>query len=369
MSSTGLIYDKIVSAMQDNSPYKGWSDIHIQEGEKLGLRSGNMNILNISDDTITKEHLNELLSERFNHLSNDETPGWALYLEENHGDADFDLVIQETRFRCNIHYCNGRKVGLVMRKINNKIPDIKDLGLPPSILKMIDKRSGLILVTGPTGSGKSTTLASMIDYINCRRQEHIITMEDPIEYMFKPESCRITQREIGPGKDSESFAKGLRAALRQDPDIIMVGELRDSVTANMALEAAQTGHLVLATMHTRSASETINRFIELFESSEQNRVRSVLSSAIVGIISQVLIPSMDNGRQMACEIMLNNNAIRNLIREDRIQNINQTIEQHVRDGMVLLNEYLTRLIKEKKIDKEDAYGYSYDLKELQERLK
>ena len=369
MPGKGLIQDSIISAMQEDSPHQGWSDIHIQEGERLGIRGGNMNIINISDEPIKQDHFNELLGERFNHLESGDTPGWAAYLEENEGDADFDLTINDTRFRCNIHYCNGRKIGLVMRKINTQIPSIKDLGLPPSILKMVEKRSGLILVTGPTGSGKSTTLASMIDYINRRRQEHIITMEDPIEYVFKPEACRITQREIGPGKDSVSFAKGLRASLRQDPDIIMVGELRDSVTANMALEAAQTGHLVLATMHTRSAAETINRFIELFESSEQNRVRSVLSSVIVGIISQVLIPSTDNGRQMACEIMFNNNALKNTIRDDRVQNINQTIEQYVRDGMQLLNSHLVELIKENKIEKEEAYGYSYDLNELKARLK
>ena len=218
------------------------------------------------------------------------------------------------------------------RVVPTKIPPLDDLNMPPILKKMVEKPQGLILVTGPTGSGKTTTLASMIDYMNKTMSKHVITLEDPIEYLHGHGNCIIDQREVG--NDTKSFAAGLRAALRQDPDVILVGELRDLETISTAITAAETGHLVYATLHTSSAASTIDRIIDLFPPSQQSQIRTQLASVLVSVISQRLFPTADrSGRVAATEIMLNNAAVANLIRNQKIEQIMNIIQTSRAQGM------------------------------------
>jgi twitching motility protein PilT len=243
-------------------------------------------------------------------------------------------------------------MGLVARIINDKMPTLEDLSLPEIVSDLLNLKQGLILVTGPTGCGKSTTLAAMINYINSNHRLNIITLEDPIEYLFKPEKSIIIQRQLG--SDMLSFASGLKHALRQDPNVIMVGEMRDLETIATTITLAETGHLVLATLHTYSAAQTIDRIIDAFPPHQQNQVRMQLSMTLASVISQRLLPRVDGGRIAAREIMINNSAISNLIRENKIAQIRTVIETSAKDGMVSMDQDLKRLFKEKLVSKEVA---------------
>src|SRR5688572_8883623 len=239
---------------------------------------------------------------------------------EENLELDFSFGIKGlSRFRANLFNQRGA-VGAVFRSIPYEIKAFEDLGLPPVIEKLCEKPRGLILVTGPTGSGKSTTLASMIDKINRSRHEHIITVEDPIEFLHNHKGCLINQREVN--ADTHGFASALRTALRQDPDVVLVGEMRDLETIESALRIAETGHLTLATLHTNSAASTINRIIDVFPSDQQAQIRAQLSLVLEGILCQALLPRAEgSGRAMALEILVPNGAIRNLIREDKVHQI------------------------------------------------
>lgn len=378
MALSNLIYEMTV-----NEKLEGWSDIHIQEGKTLAYRdkSGSIKqdeLLEDKANVIDFEDIEELVSPAFEPDKDEEPFALRKLMKEEKGDVDFALSIanpenpdeKQKRFRCNLHFFGGRKVGLIMRKINEGAPDIELLGLPALARSFKDKSAGLILVTGPTGSGKSTTLASMIEEMNENRDEHIVTVEDPIEYVFEPKKCRVTQREVGLGKDSNSFAKALRAALRQDPDIILVGEIRDSETANMALEASQTGHLVLGTLHTKDSISTINRFVQMFPSGDRGRVRDVLADSLIGVVSQILVPKIGGGKVLACEVMGVNGAIRACIRsEDKQVEIVNHIETGQREtGMIRLNDYLLNLVVDKIISPEDAISYCVDIGNMNKKL-
>ena len=219
------------------------------------------------------------------------------------------------RFRLNIFYDRG-KVSCVMRALSTNIPSFSQIGLPDSVQQLLQRPRGLMLVTGPTGSGKTTTLASSIDWINANNAHHILTIEDPIEFVFENKNCLVRQREVG--EDTKSFSKALRSALREDPDIILVGEMRDLETISLAITAAETGHLVMGTLHTSSASQTIDRIIDVFPTSQQQQIRVQLSGSLIGVISQTLCKTKDNKRALAAEILVNNNAIANLVRESKI---------------------------------------------------
>lgn len=253
-------------------------------------------------------------------------------------------------FRVSAYHEKG-EVGLAFRVVSTIIPNINSLNLPSGLKKLLDLNSGLILVTGPTGSGKSTTLAAMVDYINDNRSSHIITLEDPIEFIHTNKKSIITQREIG--TDSHSFPAALKAALRQDPDIIMIGEMRDLETISIALTAAETGHLVLATLHTLSAAQSISRIIDVFPANQQRQAQVMLSNSIAGVISQRLIPDKNGkGRHLASELMVATPAIRNLIREDKLHQIYSAIQTGGKMGMQTLDSSIQKLISQDLIEEQ-----------------
>lgn len=275
------------------------------------------------------------------------------------GEVDFSYSIQGfARFRVNIFKQRG-SYSIVIRVLSNKIPTIDDLNLPPVFKDLAMKPRGLILVTGPTGSGKSTSLASMIDYINNNKRGHILTLEDPIEYLHRHNRCIVNQREIG--GDSQSFANGLRAALREDPDVILVGEMRDLETVSTAISAAETGHLVLSTLHTVSAAQTIDRIIDMFPSYQQSQIKVQLASVLQGVISQQLLRLTEGkGRVAAMEILLLSDAIRNLIREGKTHQIPSMMQTSIAQGMLPMDYSLAQLVKNRKITLQDATMHCTD---------
>ncbi|MCD8502710.1 MAG: type IV pilus twitching motility protein PilT [Bacillaceae bacterium] len=279
---------------------------------------------------------------------------------EEKGEVDFSYgIIKVSRFRINAYHQRSC-VSLAIRVIPTSIPSLEDLRMPEVLKKIASYPQGLVLVTGPTGSGKSTTLASMIDYMNKTMRKHIITLEDPIEYLHKHNYCVIDQREVG--FDTSNFANGLRASLRQDPDVILVGEMRDLETIGTAITAAETGHLVLGTLHTSSAPSTIDRIIDVFPPNQQPQIRIQLATVLKGIISQRLFPSTDKtGRFAATEILVNNSAIANLIRNEKIHQIHNVMQTSKATGMHTLEMSIKRLLSQNNISREVAEPY------LQER--
>jgi len=278
---------------------------------------------------------------------------------EKNGEVDLSYTFSGLgRFRVNV-YRQRNSMAMALRAIPTEIPTLEQLNLPDVFHTLASKRRGIILVTGPTGSGKSTSLAAMINYINRTRREHIMTLEDPIEYLHRHEMSIINQREIGP--DTYSFASGLRAALRQDPDVILVGEMRDLETIGTALTAAETGHLVLATLHTVGAAQTIDRIIDVFPPNQHQQIRIQLASVIEGVISQQLIQTTNKkGRVPALEIMVTTPAIRNLIREGKTHQIQSSIQTGASLGMESMDKSLVNLYNKGKISKENLLKYCID---------
>ena len=276
------------------------------------------------------------------------------------GELDYSISLSSGyRIRSNIYKQKGN-YAIALRIIPKEIPNFEELKLPEVMKEFTKKQNGLILITGPTGSGKSTTLASLIDLINETRECHIITLEDPIEYVHKHKKSIVNQREIG--KDSIDFNSALRASLRQDPDVILIGEMRDVETISIALKAAETGHLVFSTMHTIGAAKTIDRIIDSFEASKQQQIRSQLSTVCTGIVSQQLIPSIDeSSRIVATEVMIANTAIRNLIRENKIYQIQNIIQTSSKQNMFSMDQDVSRLYKQGLISKESLFSRCSDL--------
>ncbi|WP_108669434.1 type IV pilus twitching motility protein PilT [Peribacillus acanthi] len=279
---------------------------------------------------------------------------WDTFKEK--GELDFSYGIPSvSRFRVNAYHQRSC-ISLAIRVVPTKIPTLEDLQLPEILKQVSEKHQGLVLVTGPTGSGKSTTLAAMIDYINKNLKRHIITLEDPIEYLHKHGSSVIDQREVG--FDTKNFANGLRACLRQDPDIILVGEMRDLETISTAITAAETGHLVLGTLHTTDAPATIDRIIDVFPPNQQPQVRVQLASVLNSIVSQRLLPTVNkNGRVAAVEIMINNSAVRNLIRNEKIHQIHSVMQTSRAQGMQTLEMAVKKLLEAEKINPATAAPY------------
>mgnify|MGYP001887147710 FL=1 len=287
---------------------------------------------------------------------------------KNRIDTDFSYVTKRGyRHRVNVYHQRG-DTAIAIRLLRNDIPTLEDLDMPPILGDFAMRPRGLILVTGPTGSGKSTTLAGMIDYVNCNRSAHVITVEDPIEYIHEHKRCMINQREVG--DDVESFALSLRAALREDPDVILVGEMRDYETITAAVTAAETGHLVMSTLHTTSASDTINRIIDAFPAHQQNQIRTQLSTVLVGIIAQTLIPKADGtGRVAALEILNATDSIKAMIRDNKVHLIQTAIQTGRKDGMVCLDQELARMVKEGTITEMHAREKSLDINEFERYMK
>ena len=287
---------------------------------------------------------------------------------EENLELDFSFGIKGlSRFRANLFNQRGA-VGAVFRSIPYEIRSFEELGLPSVIERLCEKPRGLILVTGPTGSGKSTTLAAMFDKINRTRHEHMITVEDPIEYLHSHKNCIVNQREVN--SDTHSFANALRAALRQDPDVVLIGEMRDLETTETALRIAETGHLTFATLHTNSASSSINRIIDIFPSSQQAQIRTQLSMVLEGIVTQALLPKANGqGRALAMEILVPNAAVRNLIREDKVHQIYSTMQTgQEKYGMTTFNQSLVTLYFKKQITLEMALARSGNQDELQDLI-
>jgi twitching motility protein PilT len=280
---------------------------------------------------------------------------------ENRYELDFGYGVAGLgRFRVNVHRQRGT-VAATIRALALSIPHLEDLDLPPAIKRFTEAKRGLVLVTGPTGSGKSTTLAALIDAINTNRSDHIITIEDPIEYLHNSKKSYVTQREVGPDGDTLSFKNALKYALRQDPDVILVGEMRDFETIGIAITSAETGHLVFATLHTSSAAQTIDRIVDVFPPEQQDQIRVQLASNLLGVVSQVLLPRADRpGRILACELMLANFAVRNNIRMGKTEGLFQTIQTSAAEGMQTMDQCLLRFCREGSIDYETAKPYVYD---------
>lgn len=286
---------------------------------------------------------------------------------EKEGEVDFSYAHEKTaRFRINVFY-QRRAISVALRRIPQKIQTIEELNLPHSLHQFTKAKQGFVLVTGPSGQGKSTTLAALVDEINQTRATHIITIEDPIEYIFDDKQSIIDQREVH--RDTSSFAAALRATFRQDPDVIMVGEMRDSKTIATALTAAETGHLVFATLHTNSAAQSIHRIVDSFPADQQSQIRSQISSALTGIVSQRLMPRIRGGLIPAVEVMLATPATANLIRENKVHELPLVIDTSAELGMVSLNRSLANLIRSREIRLEHALAYSGNPTELKSLIR
>lgn len=333
------------------------SDIHISEGMKTIFRIHGQMVdsgFEATSDEIRAMILSMMSEEQIEQF--------------NDGD-DVDFAVQTPdgcRQRVNV-FQQQKKIAATIRLLNNTIPNLEALNMPPVLKDLADKPRGLILVTGPTGSGKSTTLAAMIDHINQNRAEHIITIEDPIEYVYTSGMSTIHQREIG--VDSKSFAASLKSALRQDPDIILVGEMRDYETISAAVTAAETGHLVMSTLHTTGAAQTLDRIIDSCPPNAQNQIRTQLSTVLQGVITQALIPlAQGAGRVAATEILIGTDAVGSLIRENKCYQLGSSMQSGSAFGMHTLNNDLARLVRQGTITKQDAMRVSTDKSELQDLI-
>ena len=336
----------------------GASDVHITVGIPPKMRvNGNLVTMNYAKmmpaDTLSVllEIMTETQRERF----------------EERGEYDMSFSIPELgRYRVNAYKQRG-SVALALRLVGTKVPSPESLGVPESVVNLYERKRGLILVTGPTGSGKSTTLAAIIDKINNKRDAHVITLEDPIEYLHQHKMAMVNQREIG--LDSQNYANALRAALREDPDVILVGEMRDFETISVAITAAETGHLVLSTLHTIGAASTVDRVIDVFPPHQQQQIRVQFANVLEAVVSQQLIPTMDGrGRVAAFEVMHANHAVRNLIREGKSHQLVSVMQTNRKMGMITMDESITQLFYEGKIDREMAIQFAQDPDGIQNKI-
>lgn len=337
----------------------GASDIHIVVGRPPMIRlQGDIQpipglpALSAED---TKKMVYEVLYE-----------GQRARFEENM-ELDCSIAIPHvSRFRINV-YQQHKGVGAVFRVIPSKIPTPQEIGVMPSVLKLLEKPRGLILVTGPTGSGKSTTLASLIDTINTQQKKSILTIEDPIEFVYEDKQSIVLQREVG--QNTKSFAEALRHALRQDPDIILVGELRDLETIQLAISAAETGHLCFATLHTQDAPTSVDRIIDVFPPSQQEQIRVQVSTTLKAVVSQILLPRKDGkGRVCSREVMIMSSAIGSLIREGKTHMLYGAIESGAKNGMISMDQHLAFLVKQGLIDTQEALAKAHDAQNLKQLL-
>lgn len=333
------------------------SDLHLQVGTSPTLRlRGSMTP--IDGPTLTPEDTEKLM------LSI--TPDNHVQNVKLHGGTDFGFAyLDKARFRVSVLKAKGN-YGLVLRQIPNQFFDLRQIGLPDKIKELLYRPRGLFLVTGPTGSGKSTTLASMVNYINENRDGHIITIEDPIEYYHNHKRCVVTQREIG--QDVPNFAEAVRRALRQDPDVILVGELRDLETIEAAITAAETGHLVFGTLHTNSAAKTIDRIVDAFPANMKELIRTQLSTSLIAVISQTLCKKNGGGRIAAYEIMVNTSSIASLVRDNKTFRIPSDIQTGAQLGMITLDTHLMSLVNKELIDPDEAVEKAQDNETMRTKL-
>ena len=347
-----------INSIVDEGIRRMASDIHITVGIPPNLRV-NGELISFGDSPLTPEDTEELVRQVLSDSQFD--------LLNERGELDFSYSAPgQGRFRVNAYIQRG-SYGLALRIIPLEIPSMQKLGLPPVISDLTRLARGLVLVTGPTGSGKSTTLATMIDQINREKKKHILTLEDPIEYLHKHNKSIVNQREIG--TDSKSFSSALRGALRQDPDVILVGEMRDLDTISIAITAAETGHLVLSTLHTLGSAKTIDRIIDVFPPYQQQQIRVQLASVLQAVISQQLLPKADgNGRVAAMEVMIATPAIRNLIREDKVHQIDTAIQTGSKYRMQTMDNSLTELYRRGQISKDIALSQAISTEDIKKYI-
>ena len=329
---------------------KGASDIHIASGNHPAYRLHG-NVFFTNDPALNEAEVTAIIKAVLNQSR------FETFLST--GEADAAVEIGECgRFRANaFRQRNG--TSLVLRVINSVVPELSTLSLPNSIRKTLDLNSGLVLVCGPTGSGKSTTLAALINEINKYKSKHIVTIEDPVEFLHTPKRCIVNQREIG--LDSRSYPMALRAAMREDPDIILVGEMRDRESIQIALTATETGHLVFSTVHTEGAAKTIDRLVDIFPPDQQQQIRVQLSTSLKAVISQRLLPKATGGRIAAFEIMFCTSAISNLIRENKVANIQQSIQLGQQYGMITMSKSIDNLLAQGLITEQIAKAWNFDI--------
>src|SRR3989338_6464788 len=329
---------------------KGAADLHLVGGSVPALRINEQLIKIDGDQLLDGKELREAI---YGILTKKQQESF-----EKYKDIDFSLEVSGSRFRINVHWQEST-VGLTARLIPPRVPTPDELRFTEVLYNLTHLRDGFVLVVGPSGSGKSSTLAAMINIINNERKAHIITIEDPIEFLFKEEQSIIEQRELG--VDTYSFAGALRAALRQDPNVIMVGEMRDIETVSAAITAAETGHLILSTLHTSTAPETIQRIVDFYPADKQNQILSQLASNLRAVIAQELIPTKDGGRAAAREILINTTAVANLIRRNQIEQIPSVIQTGAREDMITMNAAIDKLVAEGLVEEQMAENRKRDL--------
>lgn len=349
------VMDLLTTAVQQNA-----ADVFLIPGMPFSYKIGGR-IIYQGDEKIFPDEMDKLISELYVLAGNR-----SMEKVRTHGDDDFSFALYKiSRFRASVFRQRG-SLAAVIRVVRFDLPDFKDLHLPQTIIDTAKMTKGFVLVTGPAGSGKSTTLACVIDEINNTRNAHVITLEDPIEYLHRHKKSVVTQREII--TDTDSYVSGLRAALRQAPDVILVGEMRDYDTIKTAMTAAETGHLVISTLHTIGAANTIDRIIDNFPPNQQQQIRIQISMVMQAVISQQLIPTIDGGVFPAFEIMFLNNAIRNMIRESKIHQIDGVISTSQGEGMISMDSSLLDLYRKKVISRESAIAYSGNSELMEKKI-
>ncbi len=334
-----------------------------QDGSDLHLVVGRYPTIRIDGKLYPMTQEDVLTGEETKSLSN------ILLSEENKkrlesdGQVDFSYNFEDkARFRTNIFYQKGL-VSVAMRLITGRVRNLSELGVHESLYNFMHCTQGLFLITGPVGHGKSTTMAALVDYVNHNYEKHILTIEDPIEYIYEQDRCIINQREVG--QDAKSFGSALRSVFREDANVVLIGEMRDLDTIATAMTAAETGHLILGTLHTNDSSQTVDRVIDVFPAHQQNQIRSQLASVLLGVVSQRLVPKIGGGRVPALEIMMKNHAVENLIRENKAFQIDSVIETSYREGMITLDKSLADLVQKGLITVDDALTYAKNREYLQ----
>ena len=349
------VMELLTSAVEQNA-----ADIFLIPGMPFSYKIGGR-IICQGDNRIMPDEMDKMITEIYGLAKNR-----GMDKVQSHGDDDFSFAIPGvSRFRASVFRQRGSLAGII-RVVRFELPDAGQLHLPDSIIGVSRLTKGMVLVTGPAGSGKSTTLACIIDEINSTRNAHVITLEDPIEYLHRHKQSVVTQREIV--TDTDSYVTGLRASLRQAPDVILLGEMRDYETISIAMTAAETGHLILSTLHTVGAANTIDRVIDAFPPNQQQQIRTQLAMVLDAVISQQLIPTVDGGVQPAFEIMFLNNAIRNMIRESKIHQIDGIIATSQEEGMISMDNSLIKLYRDGVISRENAAAYSSNSELMEKKL-
>lgn len=338
---------------------EGGSDLHLSEGRHPSIRVSDALVPLIKKEVVSREILNGILGFLLNEQNK------KTFLEKKQVDFAFEHPASGSRFRSNAYIQQG-KISISFRLIPEHIRSIEELNLPEALSSFARRQQGFFLVVGPTGQGKSTTLAAMIELINNERLEHIITIEDPIEYTFKPKKSIIDQREVG--TDTPDFRTALWGVFRQDVDVVMIGEMRQPETMATAVTAAETGHLVFSTLHTNSASQTVERIIDTFPANQQNQIRLQLAGSLIGIFSQRLVPRISGGLVPAYELLINNTAVANVIRDKRTHEIDTIIETSSAEGMIDFNRCLVGMVRDGVVTVENAYKYSNNVKNLEKMM-